>query len=83
MKFAIELHYPNNLSSDQEDNDRLVLKIFLNKSIDIYNSRELFLFLKKIINGGIKRIIIDVQELEYVDSMGVGVFIKVTKMLIK
>ena len=81
MIFSVELKCPQVSSNDQDDNEKIILKIFLDNCIDIYNSRELFLFIKKIISGGIKKIIIDLKKLQYIDSMGIGVFIKVTKML--
>ena len=81
MIFSVELKCSQVLTNDQDDDEKIILKIFLDKSVDIYNSRELFVFFKKIINGGIKKIIIDLKNLQYIDSMGIGVFIKVTKML--
>ena len=81
MKFNVELKCPPNITSEQDDNDKILLKINLENRIDFDNSRDLFIFLKKIINGGIKKIIFDLKKLEYIDSMGVGVFIKITKTL--
>lgn len=81
MIFPSELIPPPNIPKDQVTNDNLIMKISLSESIDLYNSMELYMYLKAMITGNIKRILLDVEKLDYIDSSGIGAFIKITKIV--
>lgn len=81
MVFSVELKTPPNFSTERFETDKLVLQIFLSKNFDIYNSLELFLFVKVLETGGLNKIVLDLANLEYIDSSGIGVLIKGTKLL--
>lgn len=81
MIFPAELIAPPNIPKDQVTNDNLIVKISLRESIDLYNSMELYMFLKAMITGNLKKILLDVAKLDYIDSSGIGAFIKITKIV--
>jgi anti-anti-sigma factor len=81
MVFSVELKTPPNFSTERFETDKLVLQIFLTKNFDIYNSMELFLFVKVLETGGLNKILLDLENLDYIDSSGIGVLIKGTKVL--
>ncbi len=61
----------------------LVFKIDMPKKFNLDNCRNYWIFMKALADGGVLKIIIDMQELEYIDSAGIGVFINTTKLLRK
>ncbi len=51
------------------------------KVLDMDNSKLLSVLLTTIINGGIKKIIINFNTLKFIDSTGIGVLINIAKMI--
>lgn len=56
-----------------QGNDRVVK---IAGELDLYSSAGLYKSLKDLLDGGIQRIVLDTGELDYLDSSGVGVVIR-------
>ncbi len=61
----------------------LVFKMDLQKKFTMDNCRDCWIFMKTLADGGVLKILIDLQNLEYIDSAGIGVFINTAKILRK
>ncbi len=51
------------------------------KVMDFNTTKFIAVFLKTIIDGGISKLIIDLQNLNYIDSTGIGTLINTAKLL--
>ena len=63
------------ISAKEIENNTVVLELF--GDIDIYSSSDLKDAMISQIDFGAKRIIINMEEVHYIDSSGIGVFISV------
>jgi anti-sigma B factor antagonist len=81
MQFITELKLPVNFFSDHLEDDKCIIFLSLQNRFDIYSSTELFAFVKILIKGGIIKIMLNLQDLDYIDSSGIGTLIKITKAL--
>jgi anti-sigma B factor antagonist len=79
MKFNTEVLMPSALSRDT----KAIVKIDLKGSLDNNNTFEFEFFVYSLINGGVRKIIIDINDLQYIDSTGIGSLISITKSLRK
>jgi anti-sigma B factor antagonist len=79
MKFNTEVLMPSPSSRDT----KAIVKIDLKGSLDNNNAFEFEFFINSLINGGVRKIIIDINDLQYIDSTGIGSFIAMTKKLRK
>ncbi len=79
MKFNIEA-----ISSTVADSDKnMILKIELKGNLDNKFVDKFDFLLSSLINGGVRKIIFDIEELLYVDSIGIGKIIEIIKILRK
>ena len=79
MKLHIESIMPSAASKDK----KVIIKIDLKGSIDNNNTPEFEYIISTLINGGVKKIILDIDELQYLDSTGIAALITATKKLRK
>lgn len=63
------------ISVKELDNNTVIIKLF--GDIDIYTSSDLKDAMISQVDFGAKRIIIDMEDVHYIDSSGIGVFISV------
>ncbi|MBN2079412.1 MAG: STAS domain-containing protein [Spirochaetes bacterium] len=63
------------------DYDDIVLVIRAVDVMDMDNSEVMSLFLKTMILGGMRKAIVDMEGLEFIDSSGIGVVIETAKLL--
>ncbi|MFC1668794.1 STAS domain-containing protein [Spirochaetota bacterium] len=63
------------------DFDTIVMKIELKGVLDFDTSKDLWIFLSTTIKGGIKYIVYDMMDLEYIDSSGIAVLFNTAKSL--
>lgn len=63
------------------DYDAYVIKIRAADVFDADGSDDVWLFIKTIAEGGAKKLIIDMDALEFIDSYGIGVLINAAKLL--
>ncbi len=69
------------VSSEKIDFATLVFKAVLPKKIDIDNSKDLWIFFKTLVSGGVLKLYVDFTEVEYIDSSGIGVLINTAKLI--
>ena len=81
MEIQVEIIKIAQLHSSSIDYDRLIFKIQYPQTVDIENSRSLFILLNNLIAGGAKKILIDARDLEYIDSAGIGNIISIAKLI--
>lgn len=79
MKFGIETI---KLSPVSEDKDT-IYKVDLKGALDSENNREFESTMSDLLKKGVKKIIIDFNDLLVVDSMGIGTLISIIKKLKK
>lgn len=63
------------------EGENYIIKISLSGSLVMQLSDDLSYFLETLISGGAKKILLDIKDLEYIDSMGIGSLIKITKQV--
>ena len=66
-------------SGSSPDYGRLIFKIFFENNINSANIKFITLFLETLIFGGAKKILVDMNDLEFIDSSGIGIFISIAK----
>jgi len=81
MRINFEVIRISPIQSEHVDYKTLIFKLDVGEKINIDNSKDLSVFLKTIIDGGVLKVIIDLKELEYIDSSGIGVLINSTKLI--
>ncbi|TFG79179.1 MAG: anti-sigma factor antagonist, partial [Spirochaetales bacterium] len=59
-----------------------ICKMSLRGSLSMDNAQETAVLLQTLMDGGIRRFIINMENLNYVDSTGIGTIIKIKKTLI-
>jgi anti-sigma B factor antagonist len=69
-------------SADNKDN-KAIIKVDIKGSFDNNNTFKLEFFIYALINGGIKKILFDIEDLQYIDSTGIGSLIAIAKRLRK
>ncbi len=77
MKLAIETIKPVSSSN----NNDVICRIDLKDNLDFKNAEEFKFIVFALINGGIKKILLDINDLDEIDSMGIGAFIVIKKTL--
>jgi anti-sigma B factor antagonist len=68
---------------DKVDYDSILVRVLGGTVMDINNSGKILIFLKTLISGGVKKIVIDMVGLEYIDSSGISVLIETAKFIRK
>lgn len=63
------------------DYGTLVFKVNFPAKVSIDTSRDYWIFLKTIIEGGARKIVVDFRSTEYIDSSGIGVLIRAAKLI--
>ncbi|MBN2038679.1 MAG: STAS domain-containing protein [Spirochaetes bacterium] len=79
MKFNIETIVPGGGRKDSN----IIVKIDLKGSLDNNITPEFDYILNTLITGGVKKIILDIDGLQYLDSTGIGSIIGITKKIRK
>ncbi|MCP4137020.1 MAG: STAS domain-containing protein [bacterium] len=78
MKFIVEIIKPTRSSKEF---DKYIFKISPENNLDSNNIDEFEFILVSTIEGGVKKIIIDIEELNYIDSYAIGKLINITKKI--
>jgi len=76
MKFNIEIIKPSKASVDPKS---FICKVNPINKLDQENGAEFEFLLMTLIKGGLRKILLDLDELRYVDSSGIGKIINITK----
>lgn len=66
---------------DTVDYDNLILRVMVAAILDGHTAGDISIFMKTLIQGGAKKIILDIAGLDFIDSSGISVLIQIAKML--
>ena len=81
MKIIFEMIDIAQVQNDNADYNTLIFKIELGKTIDLDNTKHIRVFFDTLINGGARKILIDMKAMEYIDSAGIGILINTAKLI--
>jgi anti-sigma B factor antagonist len=79
MKLNSEVLMPSGTGRD----NKAIVRVDLKGSLDNNNTFEFEFFIYSLINGGVRKIIIDINDLQYIDSTGIGCLIAIAKKIRK
>jgi anti-sigma B factor antagonist len=83
MNMQFDVIKISQVSAEKIDYATLVFKVTLPQKVDIDNSKDLWVYLKTLASGGAQKIFIDLQNVNYIDSSGIGVLINTAKLIRK
>jgi anti-sigma B factor antagonist len=83
MSFEVEILNLSFINKEKIDYETIVFYVTYPEKIDIETSRQLWVFLSTLINGGAKKIIIDLKKVSQIDSGGISTLISATKQIRK
>lgn len=83
MSFDIEILNLSFINKEKIDYETIVFYVTYPEKIDIETSRQLWVFLSTLINGGAKKIIVDLRKVTQIDSGGISTLISATKQIRK
>jgi len=81
MSISFEIEKISPIVNEEIDYDTLIFKINCPKKVNIDNGKDLWIFFKTIIDGGVKKIIINLKDLDFIDSSGIGILINTAKLI--
>jgi anti-anti-sigma factor len=81
MQFGIQVTKPLGVSEKEAKNSDQIFKLYLNGNFVVEIVEEFTTLTNVLFAGGMRRLAIDLAELKYIDSTGIGVLINVTKLL--
>ncbi len=83
MIVKCELIKLGSASEENLDYNRIIFKIIFENEISSNNIRFITLFLDTLIAGGTKKILVDMKDIEFIDSTGIGAFVHTAKTIRK
>ncbi|TFH43533.1 MAG: anti-sigma factor antagonist [Chrysiogenales bacterium] len=83
MIVVFDIFKISQISSSKIDYSTVIFKAELPKKIDIDNSRDLWIYFKTLVTGGALKIYVDLKNVEYIDSSGIGILINTAKLIRK
>jgi len=81
MSIQFEIIKVSSRSTESVDYSTVIFRVDMGKKVDIENSNDLWIFFKTLADGGAKKFIVDMKNLEYIDSSGIGVIINTAKLI--
>jgi anti-anti-sigma factor len=81
MSINFEIIKVTSRSTEAMDYNTLIFRVDMGKKVDLENSNDLWIFFKTLADGGAKKFIVDMKNLEYIDSSGIGVIINTAKLI--
>ena len=81
MSITFEIEKVSPIVNEDIDYDTLIFKIMSPKKVNIDNGKDLWIFFKTVIEGGVKKIIINLNDLDFIDSSGIGILINTAKLI--
>lgn len=78
MKFEVEMIKTSGSAADIKN---YICKLGLAEKLDLQNNIHFELLVMTLINGGIKKLVLDLFELKYIDSSGIGKIINIAKIM--
>lgn len=83
MGFEIEILNLSFINKENIDYETIIFHLTYPEKIDIETSRQLWVFLSTLINGGARKIIVDLKKVTQIDSGGISTLISATKNIRK
>jgi len=83
MNITFEIIKISPVSTEKIDYTTIVFKTSPPQKVDIDNSKDLWIYFTTLISGGARKIFVDLKNVEYIDSSGIGVFINSAKLIRK
>ncbi len=68
-------------ADDDIDYDAIIFKVMAADVLNIHKSENMLLMIKTLIAGGARKILLDMRELESVDSSGISALLETAKMV--
>jgi anti-sigma B factor antagonist len=81
MKFSVDIIQISPMQNENLNFETIIFRIHVSGSIDINESHDLWALMNTMIEGGVRKVIIDMANLDFIDSSGIGVFVNSTKLL--
>jgi anti-sigma B factor antagonist len=66
---------------DIVDYDTFIIRVMAAAVLDGHNAGDMSIFMKTLIQGGAKKVIMDMAGLDFIDSSGISVLIEAAKLL--
>jgi len=63
------------------DFNNIIMHVHFSETIDMERSKEFHICFQTVIKGGMKKIVVDMSNLEYIDSSGISILINTAKLL--
>jgi anti-anti-sigma factor len=73
--------YLTDSKDENIDYNSILIKVMGADVMDLNNSGNMLIFLKTLITGGAKKILLDMNGLEFIDSSGISVLIETAKLI--
>ena len=81
MSIHFEIIKVTTRSTESVDYNTIIFRVDFGRKVDLENSSDLWIFFKTLADGGAKKFIVDMKNLEYIDSSGIGVIINTAKLI--
>jgi anti-sigma B factor antagonist len=81
MSLNIEIIKISQIEEQNIDYKTVVFKILMPKRVTLEFSRENWVILKTLIDGGVSKLFVDFRETDYIDSAGISVLVRAAKLL--
>ncbi len=81
MQYGIQMIKAIGSMDKEERPQDAIFKILMNGNFVLEISDEFTLLIGTLINGGMRRLVMDMGDLKYIDSTGIGIFINLTKQI--
>lgn len=81
MQFGIQIAKPLGISDKENKSSDYIYKVYLNGNFVVEFVEEFTVLTNTLFAGGMRRLAVDLAELKYIDSTGIGVLINLAKML--
>lgn len=83
MNLKVEIVKISPIETDDIDYNKLIFKVEFPKKVDLENVNEVWVHLKSIIDGGAMKIMINMINLEFINSAGIATIINAVKLIRK
>jgi anti-sigma B factor antagonist len=78
---VIDIIHLSKRSSDQIKYDNVIFKINAADMLDADKTTDLYISTKTLVAGGAKKVLINMDNLDFIDSRGIGIIISIAKLV--
>lgn len=83
MKLNVEIIKISPIATDEIDYNKLIFKVEFPKKVDLNNVNDLWIHLKSIVDGGALKVMVNMINLEFINSSGIATLINAAKSIRK